>query len=139
MTKFKPSCLKSRLPSADVAIGKGRKMTKTFATVAATALLCSTFAFASGTSFDAAANTVFSIISDLAKTIQSGVLMVVLPIGVAVAGYNALRMQVTQDAKEAAGYKKKIITTAIVIAVTFALPGLMQVAANIGTAINSKL
>ena len=100
--------------------------------------MCSMTAFADA-SMDAALNSVFDALEGIAGTVQSGITGIVLPIGVAVCLYFVVRMILASDTKDAAMYKKRAITVAILVAVAFAIPGLMQAMSSLGNSVNDAL
>ena len=48
-------------------------------------------------------------------------------------------MLLASDAKDVATYRKRCITTAIIVVVAFTIPGLISVMKNLGTVINGQL
>lgn len=86
-----------------------------------------------------ALNSVFGVLEGLANTIKAGITGIVLPVGTAVALYFVVRMLLASDQKDAAMYKKRAITVAILVALAFAIPGLMQAMSSLGESINNTL
>ena len=87
----------------------------------------------------AALQTIFGVLQGIAGDIQSGLLTVVAPIAIAVCLYFLVRMLLASDAKDVATYRKRCITTAIIVVVAFTIPGLISVMKNLGTVINGQL
>ena len=92
-----------------------------------------------GTPGSAALQTIFGVLQGIAGDIQSGLLTVVAPIAIAVCLYFLVRMLLASDAKDVATYRKRCITTAIIVVVAFTIPGLISVMKNLGTVINGQL
>lgn len=108
---------------------------------AAAMLANSAMAYATGgtSNISTAMNSVFAILESIANGFQSGMLTIVAPIGIAVGLYFAARMLLAGDPKDVTTYRKRLITTAIIVAVAFALPGLIRVATQIGQLVESQL
>ena len=92
-----------------------------------------------GTPGSAALQTIFGVLQGIAGDIQSGLLTVVAPIAIAVCLYFLVRMLLASDAKDVARYRKRCITTAIIVVIAFTIPGLISVMKNLGTVINGQL
>lgn len=100
-------------------------------------------AFGSAIAFAAPVNdaldSVFTALESIAQTVQTGITGIILPIGIAVCLYFVARMILASDAKDAAMYKKRAITVAILVAVAFAIPGLLAAMKTLGENVNGTL
>lgn len=113
------------------------KMAMSTACAMGTAAMMSTvFAYADVTS---AINKVFNVGNSVANAISKGLTGIVVPIGIAVFLYFLVRMLLSSDPKDVQMYKKRLITTAIIVIVAAAVPGLMKVANELGTQVNTEL
>lgn len=113
------------------------KMAMSTACAMGTAAMMSTvFAYADVTS---AINKVFNVGSSVANAISKGLTGIVVPIGIAVFLYFLVRMLLSSDPRDVQMYKKCLITTAIIVIVAAAVPGLMKVANELGTQVNTEL
>ena len=111
------------------------KMAMSTACAMGTAAMMSTvFAYADVTS---AINKVFNVGNSVANS--KGLTGIVVPIGIAVFLYFLVRMLLSSDPKDVQMYKKRLITTAIIVIVAAAVPGLMKVANELGTQVNTEL
>ena len=106
------------------------KMAMSTACAMGTAAMMSTvFAYADVTS---AINKVFHVGNSVANAISKGLTGIVVPIGIAVFLYFLVRMLLSSDPKDVQMYKKRLIIAA-------AVPGLMKVANELGTQVNTEL
>lgn len=62
-----------------------------------------------------------------------------VPIGIAVFLYFLVRMLLASDPKDVQMYKKRLITTGIIVIIAFAVPGLMKALQGIGQDVNTAL
>ena len=62
-----------------------------------------------------------------------------VPIGIAVFLYFLVRMLLSSDPKDVQMYKKRLITTAIIVVIAAAVPGLIKVANELGSQVNTEL
>ena len=116
-----------------------RKMQMALGTACAmgsAALMSTSFAFAD---VNTAINKVFNVGNTITNAISAGLTSIVVPIGVAVFLYFLVRMLLANDPKDVQMYKKRLITTAIIIIVAAAVPGLMKVFNDIGSQVNTEL
>lgn len=116
-----------------------RKMQMALGTACAmgsAALMSTSFAFAD---VNTAINKVFNVGNTITNAISAGLTSIVVPIGVAVFMYFLVRMLLASDPKDVQMYKKRLITTAIIIIVAAAVPGLMKVFNDIGSQVNTEL
>lgn len=116
-----------------------RKMQMALGTACAmgsAALMSTSFAFAD---VNTAINKVFNVGNTITNAISAGLTSIVVPIGVAVFLYFLVRMLLASDPKDVQMYKKRLITTAIIIIVAAAVPGLMKVFSDIGSQVNTEL
>lgn len=116
-----------------------RKMQMALGTACAmgsAALMSTSFAFAD---VNTAINKVFNVGNTITNAISAGLTSIVVPIGVAVFLYFLVRMLLASDPKDVQMYKKRLITTAIIIIVAAAVPGLMKVFNDIGSQVNTEL
>ena len=116
-----------------------RKMQMALGTACAmgsAALMSTSFAFAD---VNTAINKVFNVGNTITNAIAAGLTSIVVPIGVAVFLYFLVRMLLASDPKDVQTYKKRLITTAIIIIVAAAVPGLMKVFNDIGSQVNTEL
>ena len=104
--------------------------------MSAAAMMSTVFAYADVTS---AINKVFKVGNSVANAISKGLTGIVVPIGIAVFLYFLVRMLLSSDPKDVQMYKKRLITTAIIVIVAAAVPGLMKVANELGTQVNTEL
>ena len=116
-----------------------RKMQMALGTACAmgsAALMSTSFAFAD---VNTAINKVFNVGNTITNAISAGLTSIVVPIGVAVFLYFLVRMLLASDPKDVQMYKKRLITTAVIIIVAAAVPGLMKVFNDIGSQVNTEL
>lgn len=116
-----------------------RKMQMALGTACAmgsAALMSTSFAFAD---VNTAINKVFNVGNTITNAISAGLTSIVVPIGVAVFLYFLVRMLLASDPKDVQTYKKRLITTAIIIIIAAAVPGLMKVFNDIGSQVNTEL
>lgn len=116
-----------------------RKMQMALGTACAmgsAALMSTSFAFAD---VNTAINKVFNVGNTITNAISAGLTSIVVPIGVAIFLYFLVRMLLASDPKDVQMYKKRLITTAIIIIVAAAVPGLMKVFNDIGSQVNTEL
>lgn len=116
-----------------------RKMQMALGTACAmgsAALMSTSFAFAD---VNTAINKVFNVGNTITNAISAGLTSIVVPIGVAVFLYFLVRMLLASDPKDVQMYKKRLITTAIIIIAAAAVPGLMKVFNDIGSQVNTEL
>ena len=100
------------------------------------------FAFAGNTAADGvtdALTTVFDIGNNVAAAFSSGLQKIVVPIGIAVFVYFLVRMLLASDPKDVQMYKKRLITTAIIVFVAAIVPGLIKISSGIGNTVNDQL
>ena len=88
------------------------------------AMMSTMFAYADVTS---AINKVFNVGNSVANAISKGLTNIVVPIGIAVFLYFLVRMLLSSDPKDVQMYKKRLITTAIIVVIAAAVPGLIKV------------
>ena len=62
-----------------------------------------------------------------------------VPIGIAVFVYFLVRMLLASDPKDVQMYKKRLITTAIIVFVAAIVPGLIKISSGIGNTVNDQL
>ncbi len=86
-----------------------------------------------------AINSIFGVLNGVANALKTGLQTVVVPIGAVACLYFLVRMLIASDAKDVAMYKKRCITTAIIVVVAFAIPGLIDLMKEIGENIDSQL
>ena len=82
--------------------------------MASAAMMSTSFAFASE-EINSALETVFDIGNGVAESLSSGLQKIVVPIGIAVFVYFLVRMLLASDPKDVQMYKKRLITTAIIV------------------------
>lgn len=112
--------------------------------MASAAMMSTSFAFAAppATAADGvtdALNTVFDIGNNVAGAFSSGLQKIVIPIGIAVFVYFLVRMLLASDPKDVQMYKKRLITTAIIVFVAAIVPGLIKISSGIGNTVNDQL
>lgn len=100
------------------------------------AMMSTMFAYADVTS---AINKVFNVGNSVANAISKGLTNIVVPIGIAVFLYFLVRMLLSSDPKDVQMYKKRLITTAIIVVIAAAVPGLIKVANELGSQVNTEL
>lgn len=100
------------------------------------AMMSTMFAYADVTS---AINKVFNVGKSVANAISKGLTNIVVPIGIAVFLYFLVRMLLSSDPKDVQMYKKRLITTAIIVVIAAAVPGLIKVANELGSQVNGEL
>lgn len=100
------------------------------------AMMSTMFAYAD---INTAINKVFGVGTSLADAVKGGLVGIVVPIGVAVALYFLVRMLLSSDPKDVQMYKKRLITVVIIVAVAAAVPGLLNIANELGTQVNNEL
>lgn len=102
----------------------------------AATMMNTVFAYADVT---AAINKVFGVGNSVANAVSKGLTGIVVPIGIAVFLYFLVRMLLSSDPKDVQMYKKRLITTAIIVIVAAAVPGLLNVANDLGSQVNAEL
>ena len=112
--------------------------------MASAAMMSTSFAFAAppATAADGvtdALTTVFDIGNNVAPAFSSGLQKIVVPIGIAVFVYFLVRMLLASDPKDVQMYKKRLITTAIIVFVAAIVPGLIKISSGIGNTVNDQL
>ena len=114
--------------------------------MASAAMMSTSFAFAGNTAANTAADgvtsaltTVFDIGNNVAGAFSSGLQKIVVPIGIAVFVYFLVRMLLASDPKDVQMYKKRLITTAIIVFVAAIVPGLIKISSGIGNTVNDEL
>ena len=112
--------------------------------MASAAMMSTSFAFAAppATAADGvtdALTTVFDIGNNVAAAFSSGLQKIVVPIGIAVFVYFLVRMLLASDPKDVQMYKKRLITTAIIVFVAAIVPGLIKISSGIGNTVNDQL
>lgn len=110
----------------------------------AAALMNTAVAFAeesgeAAASIQSALNSVFGIATSISEATTNGFLGIILPIGIAVGLYFVVRMLLASDPKDVAAFRKRAIATGILVAIGFAIPGLMAIAKQIGELVNNQL
>ena len=128
--------LRKRSPLRNMQMALG-----TAGAMASAAMMSTSFAFA-GTAADGvtdALTTVFDIGNNVAAAFSSGLQKIVVPIGVAVFVYFLVRMLLASDPKDVQMYKKRLITTAIIVFVAAIVPGLIKISSGIGNTVNDQL
>lgn len=106
--------------------------------MASAAMMSTSFAFASE-EINSALETVFDIGNGVADSLSSGLQKIVVPIGIAVFVYFLVRMLLASDPKDVQMYKKRLITTAIIVFVAACVPGLIKISNGIGGKVNNQL
>lgn len=86
-----------------------------------------------------AIDKVFNVGNQVSNSIAKGLTNIVVPIGIAVFLYMLVRMLLAGDPKDVQIYKKRLIVVAIIVVAAVAVPGLMKVANELGSQINSEL
>lgn len=102
----------------------------------AATMMNTVFAYADVTT---AINKVFGVGNSVASAVSKGLTGIVVPIGIAVFLYFLVRMLLSSDAKDIQTYKKRLITTAIIVVLAAAVPGLIKVANELGSQVNAEL
>lgn len=129
--------LRKRSPLRNMQMALG-----TAGAMASAAMMSTSFAFATDTAADGvtdALTTVFDIGNDVAAAFSSGLQKIVVPIGIAVFVYFLVRMLLASDPKDVQMYKKRLITTAIIVFVAAIVPGLIKISSGIGNTVNDQL
>lgn len=129
--------LRKRSPLRNMQMALG-----TAGAMASAAMMSTSFAFAVNTAADGvtdALTTVFDIGNDVAAAFSSGLQKIVVPIGIAVFVYFLVRMLLASDPKDVQMYKKRLITTAIIVFVAAIVPGLIKISSGIGNTVNDQL
>lgn len=130
--------LRKRSPLRNMQMALG-----TAGAMASAAMMSTSFAFATGsTAADGvtdALTTVFDIGNNVAAAFSSGLQKIVVPIGIAVFVYFLVRMLLASDPKDVQMYKKRLITTAIIVFVAAIVPGLIKISSGIGNTVNDQL
>lgn len=128
--------LRKRSPLRNMQMALG-----TAGAMASAAMMSTSFAFA-GNAADGvtdALDTVFDIGNNVAAAFSSGLQKIVVPIGIAVFVYFLVRMLLASDPKDVQMYKKRLITTAIIVFVAAIVPGLIKISSGIGNTVNDQL
>ena len=109
--------------------------------MASAAMMSTSFAFAANAAdgVNSALNTVFDIGNGVAQSFAGGLQKIVVPIGIAVFVYFLVRMLLASDPKDVQMYKKRLITTAIIVFVAAIVPGLIKISSGIGNTVNDQL
>lgn len=105
-------------------------------------LMTSAMAFADepeATPGGAAISTIFNVLKGVANDVKTGLTTVVGPIAIAVCLYFLVRMLLASDPKDVTMYRKRCISTAIIVVVAFAIPGLISLMQTLGETINGQL
>lgn len=131
--------LRKRSPLCNMQMALG-----TAGAMASAAMMSTSFAFAAppATAADGvtdALTTVFDIGNNVAAAFSSGLQKIVVPIGIAVFVYFLVRMLLASDPKDVQMYKKRLITTAIIVFVAAIVPGLIKISSGIGNTVNDQL
>lgn len=129
--------LRKRSPLRNMQMALG-----TAGAMASAAMMSTSFAFAGNTAADGvtdALTTVFDIGNNVAVAFSSGLQKIVVPIGIAVFVYFLVRMLLASDPKDVQMYKKRLITTAIIVFVAAIVPGLIRISSGIGNTVNDQL
>lgn len=129
--------LRKRSPLRNMQMALG-----TAGAMASAAMMSTSFAFASNTAADGvtdALTTVFDIGNNVAAAFSNGLQKIVVPIGIAVFVYFLVRMLLASDPKDVQMYKKRLITTAIIVFVAAIVPGLIKISSGIGNTVNDQL
>lgn len=129
--------LRKRSPLRNMQMALG-----TASAMASAAMMSTSFAFAVNTAADGvtdALTTVFDIGNNVAAAFSSGLQKIVVPIGIAVFVYFLVRMLLASDPKDVQMYKKRLITTAIIVFVAAIVPGLIKISSGIGNTVNDQL
>lgn len=131
--------LRKRSPLRNMQLALG-----TAGAMASAAMMSTSFAFAAppATAADGvtdALTTVFDIGNNVAAAFSSGLQKIVVPIGIAVFVYFLVRMLLASDPKDVQMYKKRLITTAIIVFVAAIVPGLIKISSGIGNTVNDQL
>lgn len=129
--------LRKRSPLRNMQMALG-----TAGAMASAAMMSTSFAFAVNTAADGvtdALTTVFDIGNNVAAAFSSGLQKIVVPIGIAVFVYFLVRMLLASDPKDVQMYKKRLITTAIIVFVAAIVPGLIKISSGIGNTVNDQL
>lgn len=129
--------LRKRSPLRNMQMALG-----TAGAMASAAMMSTSFAFAGNTATDGvtdALTTVFDIGNNVAAAFSSGLQKIVVPIGIAVFVYFLVRMLLASDPKDVQMYKKRLITTAIIVFVAAIVPGLIKISSGIGNTVNDQL
>ena len=129
--------LRKRSPLRNMQMALG-----TAGAMASAAMMSTSFAFAAGTAADGvtdALTTVFDIGNNVAAAFSSGLQKIVVPIGIAVFVYFLVRMLLASVPKDVQMYKKRLITTAIIVFVAAIVPGLIKISSGIGNTVNDQL
>lgn len=129
--------LRKRSPLRNMQMALG-----TAGAMASAAMMSTSFAFAVGTAADGVTDaliTVFDIGNNVAAAFSSGLQKIVVPIGIAVFVYFLVRMLLASDPKDVQMYKKRLITTAIIVFVAAIVPGLIKISSGIGNTVNDQL
>lgn len=131
--------LRKRSPLRNMQMALG-----TAGAMASAAMMSTSFAFAAppATAADGVADaltTVFDIGNNVAAAFSSGLQKIVVPIGIAVFVYFLVRMLLASDPKDVQMYKKRLLTTAIIVFVAAIVPGLIKISSGIGNTVNDQL
>ena len=129
--------LRKRSPLRNMQMALG-----TAGAMASAAMMSTSFAFAGNTAADGVTDsltTVFDIGNNVAAAFSSGLQKIVVPIGIAVFVYFLVRMLLASDPKDVQMYKKRLITTAIIVFVAAIVPGLIKISSGIGNTVNDQL
>lgn len=129
--------LRKRSPLRNMQMALG-----TAGAMASAAMMSTSFAFAGNNAADGvtgALDTVFDIGNNVAAAFSSGLQKIVVPIGIAVFVYFLVRMLLASDPKDVQMYKKRLITTAIIVFVAAIVPGLIKISSGIGNTVNDQL
>lgn len=129
--------LRKRSPLRNMQMALG-----TAGAMASAAMMSTSFAFAGNTAAGGvtdALTTVFDIGNNVAAAFSSGLQKIVVPIGIAVFVYFLVRMLLASDPKDVQMYKKRLITTAIIVFVAAIVPGLIKISSGIGNTVNDQL
>lgn len=132
--------LRKRSPLRNMQMALG-----TAGAMASAAMMSTSFAFAVPPASNPAdgvtdaLTTVFDIGNNVAAAFSSGLQKIVVPIGIAVFVYFLVRMLLASDPKDVQMYKKRLITTAIIVFVAAIVPGLIKISSGIGNTVNDQL
>ena len=125
--------LRKRSPLRNMQMALG-----TAGAMASAAMMSTSFAFASE-EINSALETVFDPGNAVPESLSSGLQKIVVPIGIAVFVYFLVRMLLASDPKDVQMYKKRLITTAIIVFVAAIVPGLTKISSGIGNTVNDQL
>lgn len=86
-----------------------------------------------------AIKTIFGVLGGVASAVQTGLTSVVGPIAIAVCLFFLVRMLLASEPRDVAMYKKRCITTAVIVVIAFAIPGLIKAMQTLGENVNGQL